>query len=52
MKNKLSINNITSIYVTAIFLKSYASHLYISGHHCDKEECPPTGKNKMFASQR
>ena len=33
-------------YVTAIFLKSYASHLYISGHHCDKEKCPPTGKKQ------
>ena len=38
--------------MSQLFLKSHASHLYISGHHCDKEKCPPTGKKHMFASQR
>ena len=53
MKNKLSINNILlQFYVTAIFLKSHASHSYTSEHHCDEEKCPPTGKKHMFASQR
>ena len=49
MKNKLSINSIiTSILCHSYIFKEVMPPIdsNMSGHHCDKEKCPPTGKKQ------